>query len=133
MPSLHALYDALVSINVPTSKALAVVESMERDMLAQLATKSDVEHAQLLTRADFEGLRKELKSEIDGLRKEVEIKIDGLRRELKSDIEGLRNEFRIERNLLRQDMEVMRRGMIIWLGSLQIVGMSLLFAGLKLT
>jgi hypothetical protein len=133
MPSLHALYDALVSINVPTSKALAVVESMERDMLAQLATKSDVEHAQLLMRADFEGLRKELKAEIDGLRKEVEIKLDGLRRELKSDIDGLRNEFRIERNLLRQDMEVMRRGIVIWLGSLQIVGMSLLFAGLKLT
>jgi hypothetical protein len=133
MPSLHALYDALVSINVPTSKALAVVESMERDMLAQLATKSDVEHAQLLMRADFEGLRKELKAEIDGLRKEVDIKIDALRRELKSDIEGLRNEFRIERNLLRQDMEVMRRGIVIWLGSLQIVGMSLLFAGLKLT
>lgn len=133
MPSLHALYDALVSINVPTSKALAVVESMERDMLAQLATKSDVEHAQLLMRADFEGLRKELKAEIDGLRKEVDIKIDALRRELKSDIEGLRNEFRIERNLLRQDMEVMRRGIVIWLGSLQIVGMSLLLAGLKLT
>lgn len=133
MPSLHALYDALVSINVPTSKALAVVESMERDMLAQLATKSDVEHAQLLTRADFEGLRKELKAEIDGLRKEIDIKLDALRRELKSDIEGLRNEFRIERNLLRQDMEVMRRGIVIWLGSLQIVGMSLLFAGLKLT
>jgi hypothetical protein len=133
MPSLHALYDALVSINVPTSKALAVVESMERDMLAQLATKSDVEHAQLLMRADFEGLRKELKAEIDGLRKEVDIKIDALRRELKSDIEGLRTEFRIERNLLRQDMAVMRRGIVIWLGSLQIVGMSLLFAGLKLT
>jgi hypothetical protein len=56
----------LVSINVPTSKALAVVESMERDML-------------------------------------------------------------------RQDMEVMRRGIVIWLDSLQIVGMSLMFAALKLT
>ena len=63
----------------------------------------------------------------------MEIKIDGLRRELKSDIEGLRNEFRIERNLLRQDMEVMRRGIVIWLGSLQIVGLSLMFAALKLT
>ena len=122
MPSLHALYDALVSINVPTSKALAVVESMERDMLAQLATKPDVQHVQLLMRFDFEGFRKAMKAEIDGLR-----------RELKSDIDGLRNEFRIERNLLRQDMEVMRRGIIIWLGSLQIVGMSLMFAGLKLT
>jgi hypothetical protein len=133
MPSLHALYDALVSINVPTSKALAVVESMERDMLAQLATKSDVQHAQLLMRADVEGLRKEVKLEIDGLRAELKSDFNGLRRELKSDIDGLRNEFRVERNLLRQDMEVMRRGMIIWLGSLQIVGMSLLFAGLKLT
>jgi hypothetical protein len=104
MPSLHALYDALVSINVPTSKALAVVESMERDMLSQLATKSDVEHAQLLMRSEIDGLRKEVKSEIDSLRKEF-----------------------------KADMALLQSTMTIRLGSLQIVGMSLLFAALKLT
>jgi hypothetical protein len=115
MPSLHALYDALVSINVPTGKALAVVESMERDMLAQLATKPDVQHVQLLMRSDLDGVRKEMKAEIDGLRKEVKADIDGLRKEFKA------------------DMALLQSTMTIRLGSLQIVGMSLMFAALKLT
>lgn len=37
------LYDALVSINVPSDKARAVVDAMERDMGTMLATKQDVE------------------------------------------------------------------------------------------
>ncbi len=126
MPSLHALYDALVSINVPTQKALAVVESMERDMLSQLATKSDVEHAQLLMRSDFEGVRKEMKAEIDGLRNATRAEIDAFRKEVKADIDGLRKEF-------KADMALLQSTMTIRLGSLQIVGMSLMFAALKLS
>jgi hypothetical protein len=37
------LYDALVSINVPTDKARAVVDAMERDMGTTLATKQEVD------------------------------------------------------------------------------------------
>lgn len=39
---LFALYDALVGINVPNDKALAVVDAMERDMSTTLATKLDL-------------------------------------------------------------------------------------------
>jgi hypothetical protein len=35
-------YDALVSINVPSDKARAVVDAMERDMGTTLATKQDL-------------------------------------------------------------------------------------------
>jgi hypothetical protein len=38
----YALYDALVSINVPAEKARAVLESLEQDMSTILATKSDL-------------------------------------------------------------------------------------------
>jgi hypothetical protein len=126
MPSLHALYDPLVSINVPTQKALAVVESMERDMLAQLATRSDVEHAQLLMRADFDAFRKEIRGEMDGLRKELKSEIDGLRKEVKVEIDGLRKEFKADLALLQSTMTVR-------LGSMLMVGFSLMFAALKLT
>ncbi len=44
MSYLYSLYDALVSINVPSDKARAVVDSMERDMLTQLASKSGGAH-----------------------------------------------------------------------------------------
>jgi regulator of sigma D len=40
---LYSLYDALVSINVPSEKARAVVDAMERDMGSTLATKQDLQ------------------------------------------------------------------------------------------
>jgi hypothetical protein len=50
-------YDALVSIDVPAEKARAVIDALERDMGATLATKADIQF---------------LKQEIDHLRKDVE-------------------------------------------------------------
>ena len=43
MNYLYSLYDALVSISVPSDKARAVVDAMERDMGTTLATKQDLE------------------------------------------------------------------------------------------
>ena len=37
-----ALYQALISINVPEQKANAVIEALETDMLSRLATKADL-------------------------------------------------------------------------------------------
>lgn len=59
---LYSLYDALVSINVPTDKARAVVDAMERDMSATIATK-----------ADLQLLKQELKGEMVLIRKDMEI------------------------------------------------------------
>ena len=36
------LYDALVSIDVPSEKARAVIDALERDMGSTLATKQDI-------------------------------------------------------------------------------------------
>ena len=82
MSYLYSLYDALVSINVPSDKARAVVDAMERDMLTQLATKSDIENLRVVTKAE---------------------------------------------------MELLRSSMTIRLGSMLVVGLSLLFTALKLT
>ena len=71
-----SLYDALVGIDVPVDKARAVVDALERDMGATLATKQDV----LL-------LRQELKQELDLLRKELE----HLRQDVARDMELLRS------------------------------------------
>ena len=37
-----ALYQALISINVPEQKANTVIEALETDMFSRLATKSDI-------------------------------------------------------------------------------------------
>jgi hypothetical protein len=57
-----SLYDALVSIDVPGDKARAVVDAMERDMGATLATKADL----LL-------LKQEINQELTLIRKEMEL------------------------------------------------------------
>ena len=59
-----SLYDALVGIDVPPEKAKAVIDALERDMGATLATKADIQW---------------LKQEIDHLRKDVERDLEQLR------------------------------------------------------
>ncbi len=66
-----SLYDALVSIEVPPEKARAVIDAMERDMGATLATKHDT----LLLKQDLEFLRQEM----EFLRKDVARELDLLR------------------------------------------------------
>jgi hypothetical protein len=59
MDYLYSLYDALVSINVPSDKARAVVDAMERDMGTTIATKSDLQllRVEMATKADVAELR----------------------------------------------------------------------------
>jgi F0F1-type ATP synthase assembly protein I len=56
MDHLYTLYDALISINVPSDKARAVVDAMERDMMDKLATKADLRHAQEVLTRDIQNL-----------------------------------------------------------------------------
>ncbi|MEO8306791.1 MAG: hypothetical protein ABI616_01960 [Pseudomonadota bacterium] len=54
MGVVYSMYDALVSINVPTDKAKAVIDAMEREMMDKVATKSDLDHVRELISKDFE-------------------------------------------------------------------------------
>ena len=67
----YSLYDALVSISVPSDKARAVVDAMERDMGATLATKQDLELHWLATKQDLELLRQELAGVRNELKQEI--------------------------------------------------------------
>jgi len=59
---LYSLYDALVSINVPSDKARAVVDAMERDMGTILATKQDLEILTLAVKQDVAILRGDMEN-----------------------------------------------------------------------
>ena len=133
MSWLYSLYDALVSINVQADKARAVVDAMERGMLTQLASKSDLEILRVAGKSDVENLRLVVKADIENLRLAVKADVENLRLAVKADIDamGLRvdalgREFRLEQ-------EVLRSSMTIRLGSMLVVGLSVLFAALKLT
>ena len=122
--TINSLYDALVSINVPTDKAKAVVDAMERDMTT-LASKSDI----AMLRQDVDGARAATKSDIAMLRQDL----DGGRLETKNDIAMLRQDLETTRTLFSKDLELLRSSMAIRLGSMLIVGLGILFTALKLT
>ena len=72
MDFLYSLYDALVSINVPSDKARAVVDAMERDMGTTLATKQDLEVQRLATRQDLEVQMLATRQDLEILRRDID-------------------------------------------------------------
>jgi hypothetical protein len=81
MNALYSLYDALVSINVPSEKARAVVDAMERDMTALLATKSDL--ALLESRIDsldqkMESRFSQMETKMDLLRSSMTVRLGSM-------------------------------------------------------
>jgi predicted nucleic acid-binding Zn-ribbon protein len=137
MNALYSLYDALVSIEVPADKARAVVNAMEQDMTSLLATKSDLANTQSLLRQELVATRDSLKQEItavrDSLKQEITAVRDSLKQEITSVRDSLKQEIDSNRQILEHKLELLRSSMTIRLGSIQIVGMGLLFAALKLT
>ncbi len=67
MGFVYSMYDALVSINVPTEKAKAVIDAMEREMMDKIATKSDLEHVRELMAKDIEKINAKLDSQTQAI------------------------------------------------------------------
>ena len=144
MDYLYSLYDALVSINVPSDKARAVVDAMERDMGTTLATKQDL--LLLASKEDLLLLRQDvalLRQEMTGIRTEVRQEMAGLRIEhqqdgqfLRQEMSGIRTELRQEIEnrfvLLDQKFDTLELRMTVKLGSMLFVGFGLTIAALRL-
>jgi hypothetical protein len=107
---LYSLYDALVSINVPSDKARAVVDAMERDMGTTLATKQDLEHHRLATKQDLEHHRLATKQDLELLRRDME------------------NRFTLQ----DQKIDTLELRLTVKLGSMMVVGFGLTIAAMRL-
>jgi len=131
MDYLYSLYDALVSINVPSDKARAVVDAMERDMGTTLATKQDL----LLIRQEIENRYTLLSRDIDSLRGEVAGALQSLRREFDKDRQSLRDEVAKDLQSLRsdvaKDLEALRLSITLRLGSMLVVGFGVMLTALR--
>ena len=110
MNYLYSLYDALVSISVPSDKARAVVDAMERDMSTALATKQDL----LLLKQEMASLRTELKQVIESRHTLLDQKIDTLRGDM------------------TRDMAALDLRLTVKLGSMLFVGFGLTIAAMRL-
>jgi hypothetical protein len=82
MGIVYSLYDALVSINVPTEKAKAVIDALEREMMDKIATKADLEHARQITAKDIEAVSLSVGHARDVLAQSFKAEISGLGNEL---------------------------------------------------
>ena len=118
MDYLYSLYDALVSIHVPSDKARAVVDAMERDMGTTIATKADLQllRQEMATKVDLAALRQEFAL----LRKDLEVLSAGYRK----DLEVLSSGF-------HKDLELLSTTMTVRLGSMLMVGFGVMIAALK--
>jgi hypothetical protein len=147
MNALYSLYDALISINVPTDKARAVVDAMERDMTTVLASKGDLATAQLLTKQEVTGLGVAMTQEFASVRQEISAVRDFAKQEFaavrqeiatvrdsaKQEFASVRQEIAALRDSNSKDREIDRNMMTVRLGSISVVCAGLLFAALKLT
>ncbi len=132
MNYLYSLYDALVSISVPSDKARAVVDAMERDMGTTLATKQDLEALKLATKQDLLLLGQELAS----VRTEIKQDLASVRTEIKQEIESrytlLDQKIGTLRSDMARDLAALDLRMTIKLGSMLIVGFGLAIAAMRL-
>ena len=115
MDYLYSLYDALVSINVPSDKARAVVDAMERDMGTTLATKQDL--TLLATREDLLATKQDL-----GI----------LKRDIENRIALLEQQFRTDFIRLDQRIDTLGLKLTVKLGSMLILGFGLTLAAIRI-
>ncbi|MGH8241933.1 MAG: hypothetical protein ACRETY_01135, partial [Steroidobacteraceae bacterium] len=116
MNYLYSLYDALVSIDVPSDKARAVVDAMERDMGATLATKQDL----LL-------LKQELKQDTHLLKQDLLL----LKQEMESGFALVTQKFDALRSDVSRDLAALELRMTVKLGSMMVVGVGVTIAALR--
>lgn len=130
MDYLFSLYDALISINVPTDKARAVVDAMERDMGTTLATKTDLQQLSIATKAEMQLLRQEMatKADLADLRQEQAL----LRRDLESQSAGFRKDIEALSSSVHKDLQLLSTTMTVRLGSMLVVGFGAMIAALRL-
>jgi hypothetical protein len=140
---LYSLYDALVSINVPSDKARAVVDAMERDMGTTLATKQDlllirqeIENRYTLLSREIDSLRGEVAKDLQSLRGEVAKDLQSLRGEVAKDLQSLRGEVAKDLQSMRRDvakdLEALRLSITLRLGSMLVVGFGVMLTALRL-
>jgi hypothetical protein len=122
-----SLYDALVSINVPKSQALAVVESLEQTMTSELATKTDLEQLRVHTDREFASLRGDMAREFVSVRQEIQ----QLRGDMEREFIAVRREMAAESALLREEIKFAISRSVIMVTGLMMAWTSLLFAGLQ--
>ncbi len=137
------MYDALVSISVPSDKARAVVDAMEQDMGTTLATKQDLAFHATATKQDLAvhaaAMKQELavlasamKQELAVLASAMKQETELLRRDMENRFAFLDQKIDVLRSDVTRDLAALELRMTAKLGSMLVVGFGLTIAALRL-
>jgi len=104
MSVVYSLYDALVSINVPTEKAKAVLDAMERDMFGQLVTRTEFSAEMKLVRQEFASrfdlASKDIQALKDSFGAQLQGVKDGIGPQIKAELAAFENRMTIRLGLM---------------------------------
>src|SRR5688572_33214714 len=129
----HVRYDALVSINVPSDKARAVVDAMERDMGTTLATRQDLDVVRLATKQDLEIVRRDMQSGFESVRRDMESGLESVRRDMENRFalvdqrfdgleSSIKHKIESARDQLQLKMDGQELRIVVKLGSMMFLG-----------
>ncbi len=107
------------------SELKAEISGLRSELKAEIADG----HSGL--KSEMAGLRSELKAEIADVRSELKGEIAGVRSELKAKIAEVRSELKAETASVRSDIEIAKRDMKIWFGSVMVGAVSVILAAIR--
>lgn len=121
-----------IGIEVPSDRARAVVDALERDMTANLATRSDLDSKFALLDRKIEGAEKRLDQKIESLEARLDQRMDSLEARLDRDFKAVEGQFESHGHRFDEKLKLLETSMMVKLGGLLFLAMGLLFAALQL-
>lgn len=105
-------------------QAEGVAEAINEVMADRLATKDDLKN-------EIAAVRSEMKAEFAAVRSEMKAEFAAVRGEMKAEFAAVRGETRAEIAALRAEIELAKRDLKIWLGSVGVVITGILLAAIR--
>jgi hypothetical protein len=112
--------EKLEASGFPHAQAKATAEAFAEATSRELATKTD-----LLA------VKSELKAEITTTRSDLQTEIATLRSDLQTQITSVRSEMRTEFAAVRSEIELGKRDLKIWFGSMMVVAVGVILAAIR--
>ena len=128
---------------IPDTQADVHAEAAREFIMAELATKSDLEVVRRELDTSIQTVRKDLEASIQSVRKDLEASIQSVKHELEASIQSLRKDMEANIASVREEIRTLRMEMIariehaearmtIRLGSMIVVATGILAALIKL-
>lgn len=123
--------EKLESSGFPHAQAKATAEACAEATSQELATKTDLLAVKSELKAEIATTRSILQAEIAATRSDLQAEIAALRSDLQTQITSGRSEMRTEFAVVRSEIELGKRDLKIWFGSVMVVAVGVILAAIR--